>query len=944
MDNISEKSIFVAKFNYMSEFRRCQAVDIIDKKSIKVRFEDETNCRLIPIDATNEYLLDCTWKGVVLNVSQDRIIVQPDYLLDISSIATCFKEYGAHPLHYIYNLVIPSPPSPYNLLGNTVNLFFDDRVEGSSRTYMDCLLKTFHDDAIQFLSIDDQDLKKVYFNTIADHYANVVDVVDNQYKEQNPPLHKEYGLLEPSFICPDLGISGRMDYLELHAEKNASIIELKSGKRDEYRKSSKSSHLIQTLLYAEALHYSQGIEYDRINTYLLYNKYPLLSKEQYCKTLVDRALVIRNQIIGYLHKICEGNGESLFTLEAVDSICPGYNKLWEEYNKPGLINNIKLICDAKPVMKEWFFKQLQFIIKEEELSRLGEPGATFNDRSASNIWRNDFQQKCNDGKIISPMTIEELIVNDDEEVAGIKFHISLHDEFSSHDFRKGDSVIIYPIETVETKAQERIIIHANIEEIEDSKMTLALRHSERKIHFDHTHGVSFACEHDIINSNVAHACRSVYMMLKSSERWQKLLVEGETPDVNAYDEPESSHVDNLVGRMLNTKDYFVLVGPPGTGKTSVVLKKLINRLYTETNENILLLSFTHRAVDEICGTLEDIIENDNAFLDYCRLGSEYDCNDRRFSRHLLKNYIDNCKKRNELLAKINETRIFTSTTSRLNINHSLLDIKKFDTIIVDESSQLLDYQFIELLTNAKRFILIGDHKQLPAVTLQMCQNRSLFERLYLSNLEKNNTVIGQLIHQGRMHPEIAKFANEMFYNNSLSPIPLPHQTETESAFPRYKFIDIKPVQTEIYSLRSEKCNIAEAAAVADIVKEIVDYYRSNNIEITEKTVGIIVPYRNQISAIRKELAKRNIEESSLINIDTVERYQGSQRDFIIFSATVSTQRQLEQLSAPIEIEGQNVDRKLNVIITRPRKHLYILGNKELLSKNPIYRELIEKMS
>lgn len=859
--------------------------------------------------------------------SEGRKIEQPDYLIDISSIASCFKDYGPHALHYIYSLVFPSKPSPYNLLGNTVNLFFDDRVQGSSRSYMDCLLKTFHDDAVQFLSIDEEELRKVYFNTIAEHYANVENIVEYQYPEQNPPLNKEYGFIEPSFICPDLGISGRMDYLELHGKDGASIIELKSGKRDDFRKCSKSAHLVQTLLYAEVLHYCQGIDYEKIHTYLLYNKYPLLSKEIYSKPLVDKALEIRNDIIGYLQQIIAGEGDKLFTEETVENMYSGYNKLWEEYDKPQLLANIREISGADETMRKWFFEQLQFILREEELARLGEPS-----------------------EIIAPMTLLEIITNKDEEVKSIRLKIKLEEEFSTHDFRKGDAIILYPIDSLETKAKERIIIRANIFEITDDEMCVSLRNKERKIHFEQLHNVKFACEHDVINSSVAHACRATFRMLQARQHWKELLIEGRTPEVNDYKENnELSYVDNLVGRILNTKDYFVLVGPPGTGKTSVVLRKIVNRLYSETNENILLLSFTHRAVDEICSTLEEIIAEDNAFLDYCRLGNEYDCNDERFTNHLLSKHIDNCKKRSELSEKIKNIRIFASTTSRLNINHSLLDIKKFDTIIVDESSQLLDYQYMELLTNAKRFILIGDHKQLPAVTLQN-NCRSLFERLYTENKEKNPTVVGQLVSQGRMHPDIAKYANEMFYDNKLQIIPLPHQLETTSFLPRFRFIDVRPdnnlgLETgdnpNLNNQRKEypKCNPKEAAVVGTLVERIVEVYKKENQEFTAKTLGIIVPYRNQISAIKKTLADRNIAEAELINIDTVERYQGSQRDIIIFSATVKTQQEMEQLSVPVVIENQLVDRKLNVIITRARKHLYIIGNKELLSQSELYQKL-----
>lgn len=906
--------------------------------------DDSNEIITLDLPESQQYITELAWSGAIVNVSDNRIILQPDYLLDISSIAACFNERGPHPAHYIYNLVFPSEPSAYNLLGNTVNLFFDDRVEDSNRSYKECLQKTFHDDAIQFLSVDEEQLRNVYFNNIADQYSNVVNVIDYQLPEQTPAMNKEYGMLEPSFICPELGLSGRMDYLELHnvnGNKEASIIELKSGKRDDYRRTSKVKHIVQTLLYAEALHYSLNIEYKNIHNYLLYNKYPLLSAEFRNEKLIEQALVIRNQVIWYLHILTEGKGDFLFTPEFVESMYTPGDKLWDVYTKPKILENVNTIYQAKPILKEWFYKQLGFILKEEELSRLGEPGDTFNDRSISNIWRYNYSSKVADGKIISPLTVNEILLNDNE-VTGIDFKIEKSEDFTSHDFRLGDSVIVYPIINLETKANERIIIHANVTTIDDSKIIVELRHSERPFQFDDIKNGKFACEHDAINSGLGTACKAPFRMLKADERWQKLLIEEEIPEVNDYDTTKDSYVDGIVNKMMNTKDYYLLVGPPGTGKTSVILKKIVSRLYSETKENILLLSFTHRAVDEICETLENIIEEDNAFMDYCRLGSDFDCSNDKFKEHLLSNCIDSCKKRSELLERIESMRLFVSTTSRLNISHSLLDLKKFDTIIVDESSQLLDYQFIELLTHAKRFILIGDHKQLPAVTLQNTEP-SLFQRLYIKNEKDNPSVVGLLVNQGRMHPDIAKFANEMFYDNRLDIIPLPHQEEKESILPRYEFIDVKPIAHNLKDV-SIKCNIDEAIEVGNLVQEIVDIYHFNGIEFNEKTLGIIVPYRNQISAIRKEISKHNIEEIKFINIDTVERYQGSQRDIIIFSATVSTESQLAQLSAPININNVLVDRKLNVIITRARKHIYIIGNKELLSKNQIYRALIEKMT
>ena len=101
-----------------------------------------------------------------------------------------------------------------------------------------------------------------------------------------------------------------------------------------------------------------------------------------------------------------------------------------------------------------------------------------------------------------------------------------------------------------------------------------------------------------------------------------------------------------------------------------------------------------------------------------------------------------------------------------------------------------------------------------------------------------------------------------------------------------------------------------------------------------RTVGVIVPYRNQIAMIRKEISRLHIPELLEISIDTVERYQGSQRDVIIYSFTIHNFSQLNFLTANTFREGEFlIDRKLNVAITRARKQLLLTGNPNILGAN-----------
>ena len=332
-----------------------------------------------------------------------------------------------------------------------------------------------------------------------------------------------------------------------------------------------------------------------------------------------------------------------------------------------------------------------------------------------------------------------------------------------------------------------------------------------------------------------------------------------------------------------------------------------------------------------------------------------------------------CPKLTDIRAKIARTRIFVGTTSAINGRSYLFNLKHFSLAIIDEASQILEPELIGILSaqdttgNAiDKFVLVGDYKQLPAIAQQSeteakvtdplllgigltdCRN-SLFERLYKQCPPEFRSVLHK---QGRMHPAIAEFPNHAFYfQEQLEPVPLPHQEETLP----YRFLEPKDDLDKLILQRrmvfiasempddtthSDKTNPNEARIVATLLERI---YQFTGPEFdANKTVGVIVPYRNQIAMIRKEIARLGIPALDAISIDTVERYQGSQRDVIIYSFTVRNFIQLNFLTEnTFREEGHTIDRKLNVAITRARKQLFLTGNPEILGANPTFRKLME---
>ena len=376
----------------------------------------------------------------------------------------------------------------------------------------------------------------------------------------------------------------------------------------------------------------------------------------------------------------------------------------------------------------------------------------------------------------------------------------------------------------------------------------------------------------------------------------------------------------------------------------------------------------------------------------------------------MKHVIGDATSRKEIYEKLAPVRVFAGTISSLCSQTELFSLKVIDVAIIDEASQVLEPQLLPLLCattpvnrgdyNLNRlaigkFILIGDHKQLPAVVSQPremsrvtedslqaigltdCRN-SLFERLHrLSSLQGTKNIVEMLHRQGRMHPSICEFVNRNYYNGGLDAVPLPHQQEplafgtrpdddrwtafvggTRMAFisvqadkaEYYTKIESKQEQTELAQGLpgvgdSSKSNKREAETVARLVHTLCQLHSRSGIPFSPcKQIGIIVPFRAQIAMIRKALAERHIPDTADITIDTVERYQGSQRDIIIFSTTVSRPYQLSILSEPVMTDGREIDRKLNVALTRARKQFFMTGNETLLRNCTAYREFLDFLS
>jgi hypothetical protein len=725
------------------------------------------------------------------NVTAEFFVVEPDYLIDTSLLAECFRPYGHHPLNMVLSRLQSRENTAPILLGNTANFFIDEFVYAEDNLpvdYMASLKKLFQTSSFEFTACDDlkdSRLESIFFDNCRKHFDHIQKVVNQLFPRAG--IDKEKIVLEPSFISNLLGLQGRLDIM---ACDYSDFIELKSGKAEEDFRSggqfmhSALNHYIQMILYLAILEFNLDLDPEKVRSYLLYSKYPVLSKEKHSRKHLGDALHLRNRIVALEYRIQQEN-RSDYTKKVIESIDANRlntaglsGRFFDNYLRPS-IDKFKITWTLlDETEKAYLLRLYTFITKELWLSKVGEREYEGVKR-ASVLWNAPLNDILMAGEILYDLKITDNQAA--SESHAITLEIPEYKDLYLPNFRTGDAIVLYERNHESDRVNNRQVFKGSIESWKGNELKIRLRYRQknRSVWLENS---SYAIMHDYMDSTYTGMFRALWRFMEANQERKDLL---------------------LCKRFPEKDEAFLLIGPPGTGKTSLSLKQMVISEMQKEETHLLLLSYTNRAVDEICKALKDI----GTELSFIRIGSELNC-DSEFRPYLLENQLDNCNNRSEVAATIHRCRIFVGTVASVWNKPELFNLKQFDLAIVDEATQLLEPHLLGILSvktkqgdNAvKRFVLIGDHKQLPAIVLQTKEesrvnesilhaagltdlSNSLFERLYRKYREAGVAhACGFLSKQGRMHPEISAFPSQHFYEGRLECAGLPHQLETDYPF------------------------------------------------------------------------------------------------------------------------------------------------------------------
>ncbi|XP_034380410.1 DNA replication ATP-dependent helicase/nuclease DNA2 [Arvicanthis niloticus] len=400
-------------------------------------------------------------------------------------------------------------------------------------------------------------------------------------------------------------------------------------------------------------------------------------------------------------------------------------------------------------------------------------------------------------------------------------------------------------------------------------------------------------------------------------------------------------------KVLLSKDYTLIVGMPGTGKTTTICALV--RILSACGFSVLLTSYTHSAVDNI------LLKLAKFKVGFLRLGQSHKVHPdiQKFTEEEI------CRSRS-IVSLAHLEGLYNShpivATTCMGINHPIFSRKTFDFCIVDEASQISQPVCLGPLFFSRRFVLVGDHQQLPPLVLNrearaLGMSDSLFKRL-----EQNKSAVVQLTVQYRMNRKIMSLSNKLTYEGKLecgsdrvanAVIALPNLKDVKLSLELYADYSDNPWLVGAFEPDNPVCFLntdkvpapeqIENGGVSNVTEaRLVVFLTSTFVKAgcSPSDIGVIAPYRQQLRVVSDLLARSSV---GMVEVNTVDKYQGRDKSLILVSFVRSNDDgTLGELLKDW--------RRLNVAMTRAKHKLILLGSVSSLKRFPPLEKLFDHLN
>jgi len=876
------------------------------------------------------------------------ITLEPDFLVDATEIGECYTFNGANSDLFFLNRLVSDLTGAAALKGSIIGYYLDELVRDPGQDKNSIYRAAMKQHAMKAAQLGRNEMLAIHRSIHTEHLPNIEELVRREKKKDI--------WIEPTYFSTDYGLQGRLDLLCKNEEtRTQDIIELKSGSSPNPNPNRLAfpNHKMQVVCYDMMLESTYGKDRKGFNA-VFYSKCPDSPYRNLVSEHLEKRQVLqeRNEIVAHIYQLAGGDFSVLQRMknEGVRGLPVFKETALAQFRtayEPGRIATEYYQVMIAFLLREFINTKVGHQLKEEQEDQLN---------GFAGLWLDTRERKEDDFRLIYDLRTVE--IREGEGYIHLDFTRKI-----DHAFRKGDLVVLYPKIGEQYEPLHHHILKGSLDEVRQDSLVVCLNNKQTDYNFikSYTH---WAVEPDIFERNYWSAIACLFNVLTASPRKKRILFGHEQPvfvrEREYFNEELTLIQQTSIQQALDARDYYLLQGPPGTGKTSTFLVNYVREsLLRSSGRRIVVLAFTNKAVDKICEHFRHPRQGEP--VSYLRLGSRYSEDEFVFSRQIQGDNPDNWRK------VIDGHRVFVSTVTTFHNNWQLLrQFIPFSEVIVDEASQLTEAVLSSVLVLFDKFVLIGDHKQLPAVITQddsLCKiesvylnqlgiadlRKSLFERLVENATGKQWVeAYGQLRDHYRMHEDIASLISRHYRAGLTAALELQRNNGLVYAndglvyglssdhflqpLSRHRVLFI-----ETPSDGGPKRNEKEALMAATIANALVGAG-----VVMPSDIGIITPFRAQIAAIKEHLRGGLLENEDFI-IDTVERYQGDERKIIIFSTTISDARQIRTIQSVAEDEVSVTDRKLLVSISRAVDQLIILGNSAALGRSELYREVVERI-
>ncbi|NKE34720.1 AAA family ATPase [Natronococcus sp. JC468] len=832
----------------------------------------EPGMELLVTDAeTDDYRGETRYK----TTGESYVVVEPSFLVNVTAI----RNWTECPRLYYLNKLSGVPLNYPVVKGTLVHEVFGDLLRGRELEE----------------SIDARvEERGLQLGLLGEDPASVAEDVRQNAKaiegwlEQGRLTEDDSWRSEQLLISETFGIRGRAD-----AIRRGAPVELKTGKN--LKKEPRFKDKVQAACYALLLEEHGG----SVDTgTLLYTKNSALDRNEETGDLTPAkefsmgdgllkyVVRLRNEIAaaevaGDVPTGYEGNAKCEYCFE--QDTCMVVSGRLDQESKAGQIGQ------PLPAEEREYFERFSGAIEAERREV---------HREYAKLWEQDAQERADDDRAL----IDLEFVERRELEAGRWELRARRTGGASSKLREGDLVLASDGHPV--RGQSEL---ARIERLDEEEVVLTADEPVAVTRLD-------VYPSELTTDRLLVALHD--MLLKGDERRKDVLFDRANPE---FDAPDETFVDNndaqdeAVRKAVGARDCALIHGPPGTGKTHTIARTV--RAMVERGERVLLSAFTNRAVDN---ALEAVLEQLGDTIDehrVVRVGSESGV------REDMEPYrLERAGDPEERLAELEDARVVAATTA--TCGSRVMKEQSFDAALIDEAAQLTEPGTFAATNLAERFVLVGDHEQLPPVVRAENElTESLFERLV--DLHPDAGVM--LDRQYRMNQRIQAFPSREFYDGTLRPAEPEVAGRTlddlEGVSREALPADLRdPVAfVDVEGDGSRYTDGEEAARVA----ELIDAYEAAGVDRAD--IGVIAPFRAQVS----ELSSRVPPE---VAVDTVDRFQGSSEEVIVVSFTATG-----TLEGPIFEDY----RRINVALTRPKRALVLVGDSRALSADPVYERMLE---